>query len=110
MVREEEVKRVHDLLRNGAEKLGHYFNYDEEHTMRLVEGLIENRDRYGYMSCPCRLASGEYEKDKDIVCPCDYRDPDVEDHGACYCALYVSKEVREKKLPVHSIPERRKNP
>jgi ferredoxin-thioredoxin reductase catalytic subunit len=109
MVDDEEVRRIHDMIKKGAEELGHYFNYDEEFTMRLMKGLLENRDRYGYMSCPCRLASGEYEKDEDIICPCVYRDPDVEEYGACYCALYVSKEVRDKKLKVGSIPERRRN-
>ncbi|MBN1785639.1 MAG: ferredoxin:thioredoxin reductase [Candidatus Methanofastidiosa archaeon] len=104
-----EIKKIHDIIKKGAEELGHYFNPNELFTLLLVKGLLENNERYGYMSCPCRLASGIYEKDKDIICPCDYRDPDVEEYGACYCALYVSKDVRDKRLPVGSIPERRKN-
>jgi ferredoxin-thioredoxin reductase catalytic subunit len=72
-----------------------------------MEGLKANEERYGYPSCPCRLASGVFEYDRDIFCPCDYRDPDVAEFGCCYCALYVRKDLYEGKTPIHSIPERR---
>jgi ferredoxin-thioredoxin reductase catalytic chain len=73
----------------------------------LLNGLVENEARYGYPSCPCRIASGDLEKDRDIICPCDYRDPDVEEHGQCYCALYVNEKVYKGEDPTESIPERR---
>jgi ferredoxin-thioredoxin reductase catalytic chain len=69
--------------------------------------LKTNEERYSYLSCPCRLASGRFEFDRDILCPCDYRDPDVQEFGACYCALYVNREIYEGKSPVNPIPERR---
>jgi ferredoxin-thioredoxin reductase catalytic subunit len=72
--------------------------------------LLVNERRYGYRACPCRLASGEADADRDIVCPCDYRDPDLDRWGACYCALYVSQEVLDGKKPLGSIPERRPPP
>jgi len=72
----------------------------------FFEGLKVNEDRYGYPSCPCRLATGNFELDRDIICPCDYRDPDVVEYGACYCRLYINKAVYESKnLP--EVPERR---
>ena len=73
----------------------------------LLNGLAENEERYGYPSCPCRIASGDLEKDRDIICPCDYRDPDIEEYGQCYCALYVSEAVYKGEKPTESIPERR---
>ena len=73
----------------------------------LLNGLMENEDRYGYPSCPCRIASGDIEKDRDIICPCDYRDPDVEQYGQCYCALYVNELVYQGDQPTQPIPERR---
>ena len=73
----------------------------------LLEGLVENEERYGYPSCPCRIASGNLETDRDILCPCDYRDPDVEEYGQCYCGLYVNDAVFEGAEPTQSIPERR---
>jgi ferredoxin-thioredoxin reductase catalytic subunit/rubredoxin len=72
----------------------------------FIEGLKVNEDRYGYPSCPCRLATGKLEIDRDIICPCDYRDPDFAEFGACYCRLYVNKAVFESQnLP--EVPERR---
>src|SRR5674536_71102 len=47
-----------------------------------------------------------FEIDRDIICPCDYRDPDVAQYAACYCRLYVNKAVFDSQnLP--EVPERR---
>jgi len=73
----------------------------------LIQGLIDNKNRYGYMCCPCRLASGDREKDKDIMCPCQYRAADVEKYGSCYCNLYVTREWNEGKIPHEYVPESR---
>lgn len=90
-----------------AKTYGYHLNPDPEFLQDLLEGLKRNEERYGYPSCPCRLASGKLELDRDIICPCDYRDPDVAEFGACYCALYVRKDVFERKAPIMPIPERR---
>jgi len=90
-----------------ARSRGYHLNRDEDFLRDLLEGLKKNEERYGYPSCPCRLASGNFELDRDIICPCDYRDPDVEEFGACYCGLYVRRDVFEGRMPVVSIPERR---
>ena len=103
----EKVETLYDTLKRWAESTGYNLNPDEEFTRGLVEGLLINRQRYGYQSCPCRLATGEKQKDKDIICPCDYRDADLADWGACYCALYVSDEVLRGERETQSIPERR---
>jgi ferredoxin-thioredoxin reductase catalytic subunit len=59
------------------------------------------------MVCPCRLASGDKERDRDIICPCAYRAEDVAEYGSCYCNLYVSKEWLEGDIPKQYVPERR---
>ena len=85
---------------------GYYLTPQPELLQGFLEGLKTNEDRYGYPLCPCRLTSGSFEYDRDIICPCDYRDPDVAQYGACYCRLYVNKQVYESKdLP--EVPERR---
>jgi len=86
---------------------GCYLNPDKNFLNDLFEGLKKNEERYGYPSCPCRLATGKFELDRDINCPCDYRDPDVKEFGACYCALYVSKDIYEGRAQVSPVPERR---
>ena len=102
-----EPHELQENLRKAQEPKGYFFNRDKKRTQELMEGLLINRERYGYMSCPCRLAAGDREKDKDIVCPCDYREADVKEYGSCYCNLYVSKEWNEGKVPHVNVPERR---
>jgi len=102
-----EIEKLYEMLRKVQEPKGYYFSRDKGRVFELLEGLLINKDRYGYMSCPCRLASGEREKDKDIICPCVYRKPDVEEYGSCYCNLYVSKEWNDGVIPHEYVPERR---
>jgi ferredoxin-thioredoxin reductase catalytic chain len=98
---------LYDMLRKYQEPLGYFFNRDRDTVFGLLKGLILNKERYGHMSCPCRLASGDYEKDRDIICPCVYRPPDVKEFGSCYCGLYVSQEWNEGKVRHTYVPERR---
>ncbi len=100
-------QELYEKLRPIQEKKGHRFNPDMEMTLGLLQGLIVNKERYGHMACPCRLASGNFELDRDIICPCVYRDPDVADFGACFCGLYVSQAVAAGELPLPVVPERR---
>jgi ferredoxin-thioredoxin reductase catalytic subunit/glutaredoxin len=102
-----EVDELYDRLRKIQEPKGYYFNRDNEKTFQLLRALMTNKDRYGYMSCPCRLATGERKKDKDILCPCVYREPDVAEFGSCYCNLYVSKAWNEGAIERRLVPERR---
>jgi ferredoxin-thioredoxin reductase catalytic chain len=102
-----EIDRLYEKLRAEAESGGYHLNSDKDMTRRLISGLLVNEKRYGYPSCPCRLASGNKENDLDIICPCDYRDPDLDEYNACYCSLYVSRAAVEGKAKIGSIPERR---
>lgn len=103
----EEIEKLYQKLDREAEAGGYHLNPDVEFTKELVRGILVNQKRYGYWACPCRLASGVKEEDLNIICPCDYRDPDLTDYGVCYCALYVSEEVLRGQKAVSSIPERR---
>jgi len=102
-----DVQKLYHTLKETQEKKGFYFNRDKETVFELLDALLINKDRYGYMACPCRLASGDKEKDKDIICPCVYRAPDVEEFGSCYCNLYVSKAWNEGTIEHRYVPERR---
>ena len=90
-----------------AKKQGWHLNRDEEFVGMLVEGLTKNFNRYGYYLCPCRDSDGSLEKDKDILCPCDYAKPDVEERGHCYCGLYLDSKYWESKKEPVGVPERR---
>jgi ferredoxin-thioredoxin reductase catalytic subunit len=100
------IEQVRKRAEADARTYGYYLTPDPELLQGFLEGLKVNEERYGYPLCPCRLASGDFDLDRDIICPCDYRDPDVAEYGACYCRLYVNKAVYEsKELP--TVPERR---
>ena len=102
-----DTKELYERLKKVQEPKGYYFSNDKERVMDLLEALLTNKERYGYMVCPCRLASGDRENDKDIICPCEYREPDVEEFGSCYCNLYVSKAWNEGTIEHEYVPERR---
>jgi ferredoxin-thioredoxin reductase catalytic chain len=101
------VEGLYLKLKELQEPRGYFFNKDRGRVNDILEGLLTNKERYGYMCCPCRLASGDREKDKDIICPCAYREQDVAEHGSCYCNLYVSREWNEGEIPHVYVPERR---
>ena len=98
---------LYEMLKKIQEPKGFFFNNDKDLVLEILKDLIINKERYGYMSCPCRLASGDREKDRDIFCPCAYRPEDIREYGSCYCNLYVSKEWNEEKIEHQYVPERR---
>jgi len=100
-------EKLYEQLRKTQEPKGYYFNKDKEYVLELLAALNVNKDRYGYMACPCRLASGDREADRDIFCPCVYREPDVAEYGSCYCGLYVSADWNAGKIETEYVPERR---
>lgn len=96
------------ILKKFAAQKGLPFNPDENVVNPLIEGLLANRNRYGYPSCPCRLAAGNFELDRDILCPCVYAVPDMDEFGKCYCELYVSRDYLNGKIEkTKRVPERR---
>lgn len=107
MPSEEEVESLYGRLDKEAKQGGYNLNPDVEFTKGLVRGLLINEKRYGYRACPCRLAANDREQDLDIICPCYYRDPDLEEYGACYCALYVTAAVCKGEKELGPVPERR---
>ncbi len=101
------AEELYQMLKKSQEPKGFHFNSDTDLVMELLEALLLNRERYGYMCCPCRLASGSREQDRDIICPCAYREDDLKEYGSCYCALYVSEDWNEGRREKTYVPERR---
>lgn len=102
-----EVEKLYEMLKKVHEPKGYYFNKDKEKVFELLEALLVNKERYGYMCCPCRLAANDRVQDKDIICPCVYRAPDMAEYGSCYCNLYVSEAWNKGGIPCEYVPERR---
>jgi ferredoxin-thioredoxin reductase catalytic chain len=107
LITEAAIDSTYAQIKKETEEGGYRLNPDGEFTRNLIRGLMKNEQRYGYRSCPCRLASGKRAEDLDIICPCDYRDPDLDQYGACYCALYVSEAIAGGAKLAAPVPERR---
>jgi len=105
--REMSFEEYNAVVRKFAARKGLIFNRDEKLVHELIEGLLANKKRYGYAGCPCRLNCGDMGYDKDIVCPCVYSGPDIEQYGKCFCGLYVNEEFNAGKIPDANVPERR---
>lgn len=101
------TEHLYERLQKVQEAKGFFFNIDKEAVFELLGALLVNKERYGYMACPCRLADDDREKDRDIICPCIYREPDIAEYGSCYCNLYVSQEWNDNATPHEYVPERR---
>lgn len=96
-----------EKLRAEADRTGYILNPDNGLVDKLVSGLLKNEARYGYRSCPCRLATGDYNRDCDIICPCAYRDWDLDTYGRCYCGLYVTEDFIKSGARITPIPDSR---
>ena len=64
-----DAEELYQMLKKSQEPKGYYFNKDRERVFDLMAALLFNKERYGYMGCPCRLVSGDKENDRDIICP-----------------------------------------
>ena len=95
-----QVEKLYESLKGIQEPKGYSFSRDRQRVDELLEALLKNRERYGYMVCPCRLASGERQKDADIICPCAYREADVKEFG-------TPRAMLEPRLPVLRYRPRR---
>jgi len=96
-----------EYCRKVCETNGWILIKDEVMYNDLIEGLVENKNNYGYQSCPCRLASGDRDLDRDIICPCDYASQDISNYKACYCNLYLDPTFYDTDIIYVVVPERR---
>lgn len=88
----EQKQRVENLKKwaqEYAEKSGLALNPDKHIVERIIEGLLRNEDKHGEKYCPCRVRTGDKEKDKAIICPCIYHRDEIEKDGHCHCRLFV---------------------
>ena len=60
------IEKVRQRAESDAKTYGYYLNPNADFLQDLLDGLRRNEERYGYPSCPCRLASGKLELDRDI--------------------------------------------
>ena len=87
----EETNAEEDMLKwaqGYARKHSWSLNTDEKQLSMVIKGLVRNKTKFGKPYCPCRIRSGDEEKDRAIECPCVYHKEEVATQGHCHCHLY----------------------
>jgi ferredoxin-thioredoxin reductase catalytic subunit len=84
--------KIRAQLEEYSRTTGYRLNPDPEVVERLITALARRAQRLGQPYCPCRVTTGDPEKDKAIVCPCVYQKEEIARQGICHCHLFCSPE------------------
>lgn len=88
---EEGIEEARARVKAYAKEKGFILNVDEKQLEAVLRGLARSKERFGEAYCPCRLRSGDPEKDRIIICPCIYHEKEIEEQGTCHCRLFFKK-------------------
>ncbi len=65
---------------------------DRESVKQLSIGVLENMNNKGLKYCPCRVPTGDPDKDMKLICPCNFLAQQTwKDYGECWCGLFVKR-------------------
>lgn len=85
-------EQIFDLWESFARDKGIDLNPDREVVETLAEGVLENQRNHGLRYCPCRITTGDLEKDLKLVCPCNFpAQKTYKEEGECWCSLFVKR-------------------
>ncbi len=85
-------KQEKELLKKSedyAKKVGIKLNSDRKIVRGVIKGLLKNKQKHGEDYCPCRVVTGNKNKDKEIICPCVFHLSEIKEKGKCLCWLFV---------------------
>jgi ferredoxin-thioredoxin reductase catalytic subunit len=61
----------------------------------LSKGVLENLANKGQRYCPCRITTGDRQRDLGLICPCNFpKQPTYKETGECWCGLFVKRDVK----------------
>lgn len=89
-----DAEKLRQLSKRYAKSQGFMLNPDEKIVKFVIEGLLRNEAKFGYMYCPCRAVTGDEGQDRKIICPCIYHKDEIKSMGHCHCGLFVAKKSR----------------
>lgn len=84
-------KNIEAWAESYAEENNFRLNDDDRQRNAVIKGLAKNKLKFGERYCPCRIRSGDSEKDKEIICPCIFHKEEIERDGNCHCYLFYRK-------------------
>jgi len=90
-----EIEKLRAAMEKYAKKKGYSLNPDRELVDTILRGLLENRRKYGYQYCPCRVLTGIKEEDLPKICPCKWHEEEIRTMGHCHCGLFVRRNQQE---------------
>ncbi len=82
----EQMKAGYDKY---AKSQGFQLNPNTAVVDNICKALIKNQENHGARYCPCRMITGDKEKDKANICPCIYHKDEIAKDGHCHCNLFV---------------------
>ena len=74
---------------NHSKKTKINLNPNDRVVTTIIKGLLERKEKYGEIYCPCRVVTGNKKKDRKIICPCVYHKKEIKQQGYCLCRLFV---------------------
>ena len=84
----ESEAEIRERVQAYADSEGFVLNSNVEKVNRVLKGLHNNAVKHGAEYCPCRVRTGDPEKDKSIICPCAFHKDEIESQGFCHCHLF----------------------
>jgi len=91
MALDKEGEKLKKVLQKYAESKELKLNENEKALEGILTALLRNKKFKGEIYCPCRMVTGNKEKDKDIICPCVFHRGEIELQGKCKCTLFWGK-------------------
>ena len=86
----EELKKIWETF---TENNDFILNPDKKHVEFLADGVLKLEKKQGMKHCPCRLSDGTFEKDLELLCPCNFKTHTTwAKEGRCWCGLFVKRK------------------
>jgi ferredoxin-thioredoxin reductase catalytic subunit len=83
------AKEIRSRLEAYLQGKDFHFNPDPEAVDSILKAMSMRFEKYGREYCPCRIVTGDAEKDDRIVCPCAYHEEEIARDGHCHCHLFT---------------------
>lgn len=88
-----EVKKQRRWIEKYAAQKNYAINPNWMMSTNLEIWLCEMEATFGKRYCPCFEPSGDVKLDKQMSCPCEYIDDEIEEYGTCHCALFGAADL-----------------
>ncbi|MFH1454245.1 MAG: ferredoxin-thioredoxin reductase catalytic domain-containing protein [Armatimonadota bacterium] len=86
-----EREKIEKMVNLYSEKAGYRLNDNPEMLNMVIDGLTNNKIKYGFAYCPCRVVTEDKKEDAKIICPCIYHKDEIKNDGHCHCHLYFKR-------------------